>query len=107
MTLPDVPSEHCPADSGGNTRIWSFTMAPQGQEYLAERFEEVLVRNLGEVGRFLMAQQLKALGRDRATFTEADVERFMDGLKSDFERVIGYGVNQLEDDLKKCLTEGD
>jgi hypothetical protein len=82
-------------------------MAPQGQGNLAERFEEVLVRNLGEVGRFLMAQQLKALGRDKATFTESDVGRFMDGLKSDFEKVIGYGVNQLEEDLKTCLKEGE
>lgn len=74
---------------------------------LAARFEEVLVRNLGQVGSFLMAQQLSTLGKTRDEFTEDDVDGFLSGLKTDFERVIGYGVEQLEDDLKKCLKEGD
>ena len=76
-------------------------------ENLAKRFEEVLVRNLGQVGSFLMTQQLCALGRTKDDFTEDDVDEFLTGLKSDFERVIGYGVEQLEDDLKKCIKEED
>ena len=74
---------------------------------LAGRFEEVLVKNLGEVGRFLMHQQFRSLGLTEEGFTEAHVDSFLSGLKDDFEKVIGYGVNQLEDDLKECIKEGE
>ena len=74
---------------------------------LAGRFQEVLVKNLGDVGRFLMQQQLRSLELTEEEFTEVHVESFLSGLKGDFEKVIGYGINQLEDDLKECIKEGE
>ena len=80
-------------------------MQDEKKSSIARRFEEVLVRNLGEVGRFLMYQQLKAIGKDPSTFTKEDVPAFLKGLTQDFEKVIGYGVRQLEKDLLHCLKE--
>ena len=80
-------------------------MAATGDDDIASKVEEVLVRNLGEVGRFLMAQQLQSIGKSPDELTREDLESFIEGIKTDFEKVIGYGVNQLEDDLKACLKE--
>jgi len=54
-----------------------------------------------------MAQQLQSIGKTPEDFTSEDVDIFIRGIKDDFERVIGYGVNTLEEDLKNCLKEED
>jgi hypothetical protein len=72
---------------------------------IADRFEKILVGNLGQVGRFLMLHQLKVMGKDPSTFEKEDVEEFIQGIGKDFEKVIGYGVKKLEDDLLDSVKE--
>ena len=80
-------------------------MVPMGNMTVAERLEGVLVKNLGEVGRFLMAQCLEDLGIGPGELSEENVPLLIVGIKRDFEKVIGYGVQKLEEDLLDCLKE--
>ncbi len=73
-----------------------------GSEVLTE-FEKVLIDNLGEVGKFLLEQQLEECNLSREQFTVADVDRLIANIKSEFSRVIGYGVEKLELDLRRTL----
>jgi len=82
------------------------TMSMSGNELLMN-FERVLVTNLGDVGKFLLEQQLKQCNMTRADFTENDVEEFIQGIKQEFAKVIGYGVEKLEDDLRKSVQGDD
>jgi len=68
-----------------------------------EQFEAVLVNNLGEVGKFLLAQQLAELGKSKESFTQEDINQLIDGIKTEFSKVIGYGVDKLEIDLRKSI----
>ena len=77
-------------------------MTASGAELLAI-FERVLVTNLGDVGKFLLEQQLKQCNKTRNDFTTEDVEEFIQGVKKEFEKVIGYGVEKLEADLRKAV----
>jgi len=70
---------------------------------IIERFESVLVGNLGDVGRFLLEQQLQAIGKTRSTFTKNDVELLIESIKQEFSKVIGYGVEKLEMDLRRAM----
>ena len=76
--------------------------AMSGREILSN-FERVLVTNLGDVGKFLLEQQLKQCGKTRAEFDSDDIEEFINGVKKEFKKVIGYGVEQLEEDLRKSV----
>ncbi len=75
---------------------------PSGLEII-DRFENVLVGNLGDVGRFLLEQQLQAIGKSRGEFTEDDVEILIEAIKKEFSKVIGYGVEKLEMDLRRAM----
>ena len=72
-------------------------------EEIIDRFEKVLVGNLGDIGKFLLEQQLKAIGRTRETFTPGDVDLLIESIKKEFSRVIGYGVDKLEMDLRRVM----
>jgi hypothetical protein len=74
---------------------------------IIDRFEQVLVDNLGDVGRYLLQQQLLEVGKTRETFTENDVNALIQAMKDDFTKVIGYGVDKLELDLRKAIKEDD
>ena len=65
---------------------------PSGKEII-DSFEVVLVNNLGEVGKFLLDQQLSEIGKTRDTFSEEDINTLIDGIKIEFAKVIGYGVD--------------
>ncbi len=71
------------------------------------RFEEVLNTNLGLVGKFLLEQKLNEAGITKETFSQEDVDRLIMGLKEEFSKVIGYGVDKLEIDLRKVLTKSN
>ena len=70
---------------------------------IIERFESVLVGNLGDVGRFLLQQQLKSIGRTRENFRHEDVDPLITSIKEEFAKVIGYGVEKLELDLRRVM----
>ena len=70
---------------------------------IIDRFESVLVGNLGDVGRFLLEQQLQAVGKTRETFQVEDVDALIESIKAEFSRVIGYGVEKLEMDLRRVM----
>ena len=70
---------------------------------IIDRFERVLVGNLGDIGKFLLDQQLKAIGKTRETFTPNDVDLLIESIKKEFSRVIGYGVDKLEMDLRRVM----
>ena len=71
------------------------------------RFEEVLNTNLGLVGKFLLEQKLNEAGKTKETFSQEDVDRLIMSLKEEFSKVIGYGVDKLEIDLRKVLTKSN
>ena len=73
-----------------------------GEEIL-RCFEDVLVNNLGDVGRFLLETQLIECGKTRSNFTENDVDQLIICMKRQFYRVIGNGVEKLELDLRKAI----
>ena len=73
-----------------------------GYEILT-RFEDVLIGNLGEVGKFLLEQQLNECQFLRETFSSDDVDTLISGIKQEFSKVIGYGVEKLELDLRRVL----
>ena len=75
---------------------------PTGTEII-DRFENVLVGNLGDVGRFLLEQQPQAIGKNRSDFDPADVEVLIEAIKQEFSKVIGYGVEKLEMDLRRAM----
>lgn len=79
-------------------------MSPElsGPEIL-DRFESVLVGNLGDVGRFLLEQQLQAVGKTRETFNVEDIDELIESIKEEFSKVIGYGVEKLEMDLRRVM----
>jgi hypothetical protein len=64
-----------------------------------------MLENLGEVGIFLLEHQLLECGKTRETFTEADIEPLISGLKKEFSKIIGYGVEKLERDIREALKE--
>ena len=70
---------------------------------IIDRFESVLVGNLGDVGRFLLEQQLQAMGKQREDFDKEDVDKLIESIKREFSKVIGYGVEKLEMDLRRVM----
>jgi hypothetical protein len=70
---------------------------------IISRFEEVLTNNLGDVGKFLLEQQLNECGKTRETFTKHDVNPLIERMKKEFSKVIGYGVEKLEIDLRRSI----
>ena len=68
-------------------------------------YPAMLFAKMGEVGRFLISQQLDLLGKDRDNLSESDIKDLVKGIKDDFEKVIGVGVYELEKELIGCLEE--
>lgn len=73
-----------------------------GKEIL-DKFEVVLTSNLGNVGKYLLEQKLNDFGKNKDTFTQEDIDLLIAGLKTEFSKVIGYGIERLENDLRKAL----
>ena len=67
------------------------------------RFEKVLIDNLGEVGKFLLEQQLKQCQFSREKFSLEKVDTLLACIKDEFSKVIGYGVEKLEVDLRRAI----
>jgi hypothetical protein len=67
------------------------------------RFEKVLIDNLGEVGKYLLEQQLKQCQISREKFSSEKVDILLSCIKNEFSKVIGYGVEKLEVDLRRAI----
>jgi hypothetical protein len=72
---------------------------------VVKRFEDVLTANLGEVGLFLLHQQLSEMGYTRDTFDISKSGVLIGSIKEEFTKIIGYSVDRLEMDLRRVIRE--